>query len=97
MESGIFQIPSDLVVKCQSIDIVDVIVRVGVTTTHRGATGNQGVSGPHPLRRSVYHEIRGNVRFVIRTPVLHAIGCFVFWMAIGSFVGLGHVGHRWMS
>jgi hypothetical protein len=34
-----------------------------MTTTRRGPTGNQGVSGPHPLRRSVCHEIRGNVRF----------------------------------
>src|SRR6266699_2212665 len=34
---------------------------VVMTTTRRGPTGNQGVSSPHPLRRSVYHEIRGNV------------------------------------
>src|SRR4029453_5857000 len=33
-----------------------------MTTTRRGSTGNQGVSGPHPLRRSVHHEIRGNVK-----------------------------------
>ncbi len=32
-----------------------------MTTTRRGSTRNQGVSGPHPLRRSVYHYIRGNV------------------------------------
>ena len=32
-----------------------------MTTPHRRSTGNQGVSGPHPLRRPVYHEIRGNV------------------------------------
>ena len=38
---------------------------VVMTTTRRGSTGNQGVSGPHPLRRSVYHEIRGNVSLII--------------------------------
>jgi len=32
-----------------------------MTTTRRGSTGNQGVSGPHPLKRSVYRENRGNV------------------------------------
>src|SRR5262249_31331094 len=34
---------------------------VGMTTTRRESTGNQGVIGLHPLRRSVYHEIRGIV------------------------------------
>ena len=33
-----------------------------MTATRRGSTGNQGVSGLHPLRRSVYHTIRVTVR-----------------------------------
>src|SRR5262249_25771330 len=28
--------------------------------TRRGSTGNPDVSGPHPLRRSVDHDMRGN-------------------------------------
>src|SRR5262249_52972524 len=40
---------------------------VGRTTTRRESTGNQGVSGLHPLRRSVYHEIWGNVEFFCRS------------------------------
>src|SRR5262245_32156523 len=34
-----------------------------MTTIRHGSTRNQGVSGPHPLRCSVYHKIRGNVKF----------------------------------
>lgn|SRR2546427_2726055 len=34
---------------------------VGLTTPCRGSPGNHGVSGPHSLRRSVSHAIRGHV------------------------------------
>jgi hypothetical protein len=34
---------------------------------------------------------------LIRVPVSDAISCFIFGMSIGSFVGLGHALHRWLS
>jgi hypothetical protein len=34
-------------------------------------------------------------RLVIRTLILHAIRRLIFWMSVGSCVGLGHDAHRW--
>jgi hypothetical protein len=50
----------------------------------------------------VVTDPQGNVtaiaqRFGIFVPVLDAIGGFVLWMAIGSFVRFGHGAHRWLS
>jgi len=45
---------------------------VGLTTPHRGSTG-QGGSSPHPWRRSGDHDIRGHV-------IMFGCGCGVLWL-----------------
>ena len=55
----------------------------------------------HPGVKSILTDPQGDVaaiaqRFVIVRPVLNAIGGLVFWMSVGSFVGLCHAGHRWL-
>ena len=49
------QIPPELVVKSQAIDITEVIFVVGLAVAGCVSTGNQGLSGLHSMRPSVYH------------------------------------------
>src|SRR5262249_57422300 len=75
-----------------------------------GRHGDIGVNGrrapvpavrSHPGVHSILTNPHGEVatiaqRFGIVRPVLNAIGRLVFWMSVGSFVGLCHAGHRWL-
>ena len=72
-----------------------------------GAIGVNRLSAPLPAFRSppgvnsILTDPQGDVaaiapRFVIVSPVLNVIGRLVFWMSVGSFVGLCHAGHRWL-